>query len=268
MQPKKDISEYPLSVFGKKQRRFLPSWFSDRQWLEYSESQDAIFCFPCHKMSSFLVAYQHTADTVFTHRGFRNWKKGFHVHESSHAHQTAMMLWRDAAERKLKGKEISTVVNDKQLERNRYYMQSVVDVIFFLASNELSFRGSADSEPFIHIHEYIDDESQSQDLPCGLFVKLFHYTLQKDTQLRNLYGTIPSNACYTSPAFQNEVIGWLAKMVREQIVADVGDNWYCILCDGTRDVTGVENVSCGSLLMTAMYVKICCALNSFSSLTQ
>ena len=243
MQPVKDITAYPLTCFGKKMRRFIPSWFSGREWLEYSESRDAAFCFPCHKMNTFLVAHQHRADAVFTHRGYRNWKKGFHQHESSYAHQTAMILWKDAEERKLKAKEISTMVNDEQLERNRYYMQSIVDVIFFLASSELSFRGNAESETLKHIHEHTDDDSLTQDQPCGLFVKLFHYTLTKDAKLRSIYETITKNASYTSPSFQNEIIGLLAKLVREQIVLELGDNWYSLLCDSTRDATGIENVS-------------------------
>jgi len=71
-------------------------------------------------MITFLVAYQQCIDAVFTHRGNCNLKKGFQKHEASAAHQTAIALWKNAEERKIKGKEISTLINNQQLKRNRY----------------------------------------------------------------------------------------------------------------------------------------------------
>ena len=66
-------SEYPVTVFGRKMRRFNPAWYSGRPWLEYSVERDAVFCFLCYKMSSFLTTRQAKADCALTIRGYRNW---------------------------------------------------------------------------------------------------------------------------------------------------------------------------------------------------
>ena len=119
----------------------------------YSVERDAVFCFPCNKMTVFLKTRQAKADNAFTVRGYRSWKKGVNCHESSYAHSTAIMLWNESKERQeLRGKELSTIVNDEQLQRNRYYVQSVMNMIFFLASNDLSFRSDKDSVKLSSLH--------------------------------------------------------------------------------------------------------------------
>jgi hypothetical protein len=235
-----DHRAYPQTTFGRKLRRFNPCWFSGREWLEYSVSRDAAFCFACYKMSNFLAAHQADADIVFTRRGYRNWKKGLGLHEGSNAHCTAMLLWNESKVRHVMGKEINTMVNDEQLERNRYYVQSLIDVVFFLVSNELSLRGEQETEA---LRKLRDDYTSTDEEHCGLFIKLFEFTMLKDKKLRSIYDSIPANASYTSPSFQNEIIDLLANLVRESIVSELGDKWYTLLCDGTRDATGVENLS-------------------------
>lgn len=42
----------------------------------------------------------------------------------------------------------------------------------------------------------------------------------------------------------------IASLVREQIGLELSDKWYTILCDSTRDVTGIENVSIVLLFIT------------------
>ena len=74
-------------------------------------------------------------------------------------------------------------------------------------------------------------------------MKMFQYTLQKDPRLSSVYSTIPRNASYTSPEFQNEVIHHLANLISESVVSELGDNWFTLMCDGTRDVNGLENIS-------------------------
>ncbi|KRZ15889.1 hypothetical protein T11_16096 [Trichinella zimbabwensis] len=76
-----------------------------------------------------------------------------------------------------------------QLLKNRYYVTVIFDVIKFLASNELSFRG--------------DDESYPS---FGLFLRLFEFILVKDTHLQEVIKYIPKVAIYKSPEIQNEVL--------------------------------------------------------------
>jgi len=68
------------------------------------------------------------------------------------------------------------MVNDEQLARNLYYVQSLFDVVFLLVSNELPLRGERESEALSKLHLNNIDDLSTDDEPCGLFIKLFQYT--------------------------------------------------------------------------------------------
>lgn len=137
----------------------------------------------------------------------------------------------DKEHRSQKGLEISTLVNTDQLKRNRYYLSSIIDMIEFLCANQLPLRGDQDAF------------SSLLDGGSGLFLSLFQYTLRKDTELRNVVKTIPRNATYTSHKIQNQVIEVMSTLVTEETIREVGDAFYMVKVDGTRDATGTENVS-------------------------
>ena len=75
-----------------------------------------------------------------------------------------MSMWRERQLRDTNENSVSTLVNDKVLEENRYYVISIVEMVQFLATNELPFRGTYDSE------------TQNE---CGLFTAFYEYTLKK-----------------------------------------------------------------------------------------
>ena len=62
--------DFPIRNIGGKPRRFLPDWFDEFRWLEYSVEKDAAFCFVCylfkHKLNS-------SGGDAFVNGGFRNW---------------------------------------------------------------------------------------------------------------------------------------------------------------------------------------------------
>ncbi|CAM4599721.1 unnamed protein product [Leuciscus chuanchicus] len=63
------------------------------------------------------------------------------------------------------------------------------------------------------------------------------YTLRKDHHLAEITKSIPRNATYTSHDVQNEVIEMMSAILTEEIVREIGDSWYTIKVDGTRDPT-------------------------------
>lgn len=56
-----------------------------------------------------------------------------------------MALWQERVRREGTRTEVSTLVNEDQLERNRTYVTSIVDIIQFQAVNQLPFHGSVDA---------------------------------------------------------------------------------------------------------------------------
>lgn len=94
--------------------------------------------------------------------------------------------------------------------------------------NQLPFRGD---------HDAFDCMSEDG---CRLFLSLFEYTLRKDAVLAKIAQTIPHNARYTSHDIQNSLIEIMSTLVTEHIVKEVGESFYTIKVDGTRDPTGRE----------------------------
>ena len=112
-------------------------------------------------------------------------------------------------------------------------MSAPIDLLEYLVVNQLPLRG--DNAGFASV---LDENSS-----MGLFLSLFEYTMRKDPELTRIMKTIPQNAHYTSPQIQNEIIEMMSKLVTEEIVRQVGDSWYSIKVDGTRDPLGQENIS-------------------------
>lgn len=183
------------------------------------------------------------ADVCFTEKGFCNWKtamekdRGFGKHASSTAHQKAMQAWMERSSREANSATIRQHLSSSQIERNRYYIKSMAEVVQFLAVNELAFRGNK---------ECGNDNAESHENVGGLFNKLFEFAMSKDDKLRKISLTMPQNAKYMSPLIQNEVIDLLAKMVQDAIVCECKNSdieWYSIKCDETRDSCNVEDMS-------------------------
>ena len=63
------LSEYPFSI-EKYPRRFQYSWFTQFSWLEYSLTQDAVYCLSCYLFNSKDGVRNGTY--AFTVKGFHN----------------------------------------------------------------------------------------------------------------------------------------------------------------------------------------------------
>lgn len=137
-------------------------------------------------------------------------------------------MWKERERGVSSGKEVSTLLNENQLHKNRYYISSLIDVVRFLAENQL---------PLMEVFENMSEGGS------GLFLSLLDYTIKKDPELAEAVKTIPRNATYTCHDMQNEIINTLSSVVTEAIVEEVGDSFFTLKVDGTRDPTGCENIS-------------------------
>ena len=98
---------------------------------------------------------------------FKNWKaaleksKGLLKHADSRVHIIAMAIWREKELRESSQIEVSTLVCAVVLEKNRYYIRSIAEIVQFLAVNELALLGNYDID---------------ENMERGLFRNLFLYT--------------------------------------------------------------------------------------------
>ena len=67
VQPRK--IKFPSHMIGRQYRLFSPSLYDKYLWLEYSEYEDALYCFYCRHFSA-----ERKEPTFVTH-GMRNWKR-------------------------------------------------------------------------------------------------------------------------------------------------------------------------------------------------
>lgn len=73
-----------LSLFMKKDRRFLPVWYSKYSWITLCTSQKKVFCLYCrfaHKHK--LLSFSKRGEDAFTFFGFDNYKKALEKFKNS-----------------------------------------------------------------------------------------------------------------------------------------------------------------------------------------
>lgn len=94
VQPK--LKLFPKTVYslGKIKRLRCFNWYNQFIWLEYSKSDDSVYCFPCRFFSLKFT------DTTFISVGYKNWKnamslKGFIRHNNSDEHKQCLISWLD-----------------------------------------------------------------------------------------------------------------------------------------------------------------------------
>lgn len=131
--------------------------------------------------------------------------------------------------REAQNKDISVLLSTDVLEKRRYYVQSIIETLLFLAKNELALRGNWNTETK---HEE------------GLFNSFFELLISKDDKLKSCADIMPENAKYTSPEVQNEILSIIASAMREEISSHIiTSDYFTILVDGTKDKNGNEIIS-------------------------
>lgn len=141
-------------------KRVLPNGVKvERDWLIYSPSAEAVFCFVCR-----LFGNLHGKSKQFSLDGFKNWSnpgRGFAAHEESKEHMHNHLQY------KMRLKHASTLeksfMNAADVERSYWkkVLVRVVETIKLLASRGLALRGhdeilgSKHNGNFLGVLEYL-----------------------------------------------------------------------------------------------------------------
>lgn len=176
-------------------------------WIEYSIQENSVFCFACRCFN-----LKSTKEETFTLKGFNDWKHatgkatGFNKHENCSSHMQSMHSWKELENREKNHSSVVEILTNTTLEKRRYYMRSIIEVIIFLIKNEVAFRGNW------------DEDHHKED---GIFRNLFEFKLKDNEYLRKCQDVMPRNATYMSPEIQNEIIAIIAKIIQKKIVDDI-----------------------------------------------
>ena len=204
------VLQFPMRSFGKQQRAFRSSWYTQYPWLHYQEGNDSVLCFHC------MVARKRgllhgTGDAVFSRIGFSNWKKAlekFEKHQKSNYHRDAVQLI--TSNTKNVGEMLSESYAQQKVE-NRQVFMIILSSIRFLARQGLALRG--------HYKAVDGDESGAKGEPDSNFLQLLQTRAENHPNLSKWFKK--SQDKFTSPDVQNEILSVMAMHILRDISTEI-----------------------------------------------
>ena len=218
----------------EKYRAFRAAWFADYDWLEYSVTKKAAYCFYCFLFRK-EADHEKFGHDVFTKIGYTNWKqaasRGFpdHCRAVNGCHNKARQFavdfsnQRKSISRKF---EVNSITSEQQYEIR---VNAALDIARFLIAQGHAFRGH--------------DESSSS-LNKGNFLEMLDWYKKKNNEVRVAFDELcPKNARMTSPEIQKDLTQSCALEISKVIKEEIGGNLFSILIDESRDISIAEQMA-------------------------
>ncbi|XP_063615327.1 zinc finger MYM-type protein 1-like [Penaeus indicus] len=212
------LNSYPEDSFGTQKSAFHHSWFAKYTWLKYSVNLNAAFCFPCR------VFGKNIKHDALVSSGCRNWEKALSVfskHDMTQSHKDSVVAWKGYQATSQQGDVVQMMMsaNAHEIVARRDYLKRIVAVTSMLGAQGLPFRGHEESA---------ESTSRGNFLACMELLMTFDPFLQNHNP--------PSNATYTLPVSQNEMVECCAQEVTSVIVFEITPSkMYSIMADEARD---------------------------------
>ena len=229
--PHQPIIKFPRRQFGAVTRAFSQSWYEKFNWIEYSESQDAAYCFYC-----FLFKQPGRADQfgseVFTRTGFTNWKHAYkslpeHVGGVNSVHNNCLKHCDDFNNQRQSVARKFCIASQEAEELYKIRLTSSLECSRYLLAQGLAFRGH--------------DES-STSLNKGNFREMIDWWKDKDGTVRNAFDRGGLNCQMLSPEIQKDLARCCAEEIIEVIMGGLGERQFSVLIDESRDISVKEQM--------------------------
>ncbi|KAG8172635.1 hypothetical protein JTE90_001703 [Oedothorax gibbosus] len=213
----------PNNFFRKKQNGEV----IERQWLIYTKSANALFCYPCKLFSE-------SSDALCT-SGLIDWQnvsKRLPSHETSRMHresinQLSLLM-------NISGRLDSLIVKETESERDywRNVLQRVVEVVKFIAKRGLSFFGD---------NETLGSNQNGNFLGMLELLSQFDPFLAEHLKSRGNKGQGKVN--YLSSTTVNNILQAMSRQVQTKIVTEVKEaKYFGIIVDSTPDLTHIDQL--------------------------
>ncbi|CAN6572903.1 unnamed protein product [Malus baccata var. baccata] len=224
--------EFPYTLYAKKKRLFVISWFEEYDWLEYSISKDAAFCLHCYL---FKINFSQLGSDAFTGVGFKKWKNARecfdkHVGPIGSFHNKA----REAASYLMNQKTHIEVVVIKQSEEEcmkyRLCLNASIDCTKFLLRQGLPFRGHDES-----------DTSNNR----GNYLELLQFLADHDEKIKEVVlENALGNLKLIAPSIQKDIVNSCAFETIKAIMKEVKESkFFSIMVDESRDISTNEQMA-------------------------
>ncbi|KAD4981786.1 hypothetical protein E3N88_18457 [Mikania micrantha] len=226
------LKEYPKD---QKQRRFINAWFKMfPSWLEYSPTTNASYCFLCYLFNdkpNVCNGYD-----AFTVKGFNNWKKvndgkncAFLNHIDSSQHRNAVTYSENLLNQATHIGNVFEKQSQEQISKNRLRLKTSIDVVRWLTYQACALRGH-------------DESTNSKNR--GNFLEMLKILASYNNEVAKVVlENAPYNSKYTSSDIQKEILDIIANKVRCHIRSEVGDSYYCVMVDESRDESKKEQMA-------------------------
>ncbi|KAK9075585.1 hypothetical protein SSX86_003911 [Deinandra increscens subsp. villosa] len=221
-----ELEEYENKGTEGHTRRFQVEWYGTyKNWLEYSPTTHSSYCFLCYLFSDKpSVSHGHDAFTV---KGFDKWKRvggkkcAFLKHLSSSHHKNVFLYSENLLNQDAHIENILVKQNEEQKKKNRLRLKASVDVVRWLTLQACALRGH-------------DESTSSKNR--GNFLELLELLGSYNDELSKvILGNAPYNSKYTSSDIQKEILSIIAIKVRKYIRSEVGESYFCVMVDESRD---------------------------------
>lgn len=113
-------------------------------------------------------------------------------------------------------------------QKNREALMAIIDIIHFLARQNISFRG----------HRVGTDSDNRSN-----FLELVHFNAKYNPVSKNWIDSHPRNVSWLSPEIQNELLHLLRVEVVAKTVDDIRGSSFSVLCDEVSDRSNSELMS-------------------------
>lgn len=211
-------------------RNFCVDSYQANKWLCGSEKLNKLFCWPC------LLFHGSKDRGVWTKAGFvdlNHLSTALKAHASSRDHIDNSMALKTFGRIRIDealdhGREIARRNHNLLVDKNRKHMRTLIDVVCFLGTHGLSFRGHDEREGSINRGNYKD---------------LCSFMASNDPAFEEfLNGHVFTG---TSGSIQNELIECVGEMIIREIQQEVAEaDFVAILLDETTDSARLAQLSC------------------------
>lgn len=212
------------------QRKLPNGETANRQWLVYSKSKDAVFCFCCKLFANSKNRFISDGNNDWSHMA-----RDLQEHESSSKHLDALKMCIELEMRLKKcatiDKKTEELINTERAHWNGV-LKRILSIVQFLAQRNLAFRGTVDR---------LFEPNNGNFL--GLVELLGKYDHVMQEHLRRVKND-EIHDHYLGKRIQNEVIELMGSKVLASIVSRIQNaKYYSIILDCTPDISHQEQMT-------------------------
>ena len=228
----KSIINATRQEVGKKARYFNPSWYKDFSWINFCTTRSKIFCFYClQSYARGLLTMTKKYDGAFIVEGFSNWKKArerLERHQVSECRREAMLKYKSLQAPSVRQQLISQVSEAQRMRRDAFLKQ--LSSLKFLLRQGLAIRGHTEHD--------------------GNLIQLLQHRSEDSPDLTKWL----ENHQYLSHDIVNEIIKLMGNTVLRKLLGKIREvQWYSIMADETRDISGNEQLAITIRWVNEMY---------------